>query len=91
MCIATCIINGYLILMPGILRRGISQLKFVIISGKSNNTPDVNNWPPRPLEFPDLMTPIEAAMYLRLDQTGHNPKSAIRTNLLAGQRLSKSH
>ena len=25
------------------------------------------------------MTPVEAAMYLRLDQTDHNPKSAIRT------------
>jgi hypothetical protein len=38
-----------------------------------------NSWPQRPQEFPDLMTPLEAAMYLRLDQTGHNPKSAIRT------------
>ena len=38
-----------------------------------------NNWPERPLSFPDLMTPIEAAMYLRLDQTGHSQKSATRT------------
>jgi hypothetical protein len=36
-------------------------------------------WPPRPEQFPELMTPVEAAMYLRLDQVGHNPKSAIRT------------
>jgi hypothetical protein len=36
-------------------------------------------WPERPEIFPDLMTPIEAAMFLRLDQTGHNPKSACRT------------
>ena len=38
-----------------------------------------NGWPQRPQEFPDLMTPVEAAMYLRLDQTDHSPKSAIRT------------
>ena len=36
-------------------------------------------WPQRPLEFPQLMTPVEAAMFLRLDQTGHNPESACRT------------
>jgi len=36
-------------------------------------------WPERPEEFPQLMTPIEAAMFLRLDQIGHNPKSACRT------------
>jgi hypothetical protein len=36
-------------------------------------------WPERPAVFPDLMTPIEAAMFLRLDQTGHDPKSAKRT------------
>ena len=38
-----------------------------------------NNWPKRPDIFPDLMTPVEAAMFLRLDQTGHTPKSAKRT------------
>ena len=36
-------------------------------------------WPERPNEFPDLMTPVEAAMFLRLDETGHNPESARRT------------
>jgi hypothetical protein len=36
-------------------------------------------WPKRPECFPELMTPTEAAMFLRLDQTGHNPKSAKRT------------
>ena len=40
---------------------------------------DGNNWPPKPQEFPDLMTPVEAAMFLRLDQTDHTPKSAVRT------------
>jgi len=25
------------------------------------------------------MTPVEAAMFLRLDETGHSPKSAART------------
>ena len=36
-------------------------------------------WPERPEAFPDLMMPVEAAMFLRLDQTGHNPDSACRT------------
>ena len=36
-------------------------------------------WLQRPQEFPDLMTPVEAAMFLRLDQIGHTPKSACRT------------
>ncbi len=38
-----------------------------------------NDWPERPSVFPDLMTPAEAAMFLRLDQTGHTPMSACRT------------
>jgi hypothetical protein len=37
-------------------------------------------WPTRPTVFSDLLTPIEAALYLRLNETGsHTPKSAIRT------------
>ena len=37
-------------------------------------------WPPRPSEFPRLMTPVEAAQYLRLDELNHHsPKTAIRT------------
>ena len=37
-------------------------------------------WPARPKTFSDLLTPVEAAQYLRLDETGqHTPKSAIRT------------
>ena len=37
-------------------------------------------WPPRPDEFPELLTPVEAAQYLRLDEAGgHTPESAIRT------------
>ena len=38
-----------------------------------------DNWPQRPRVFPDLMTPVEAAMFLRLDQVGHTPEAAIRT------------
>ena len=38
-----------------------------------------DNWPERPGVFPDLMTPVEAAMFLRLDQVGHTPEAAIRT------------
>ena len=39
----------------------------------------VTDWPKRPDVFPNLMTPVEAAMFLRLDQIGHIPKSAKRT------------
>ena len=40
--------------------------------------PDV--WPPRPQVFGELLTPIEAAQYLRLDEmTTHTPRSALRT------------
>ena len=39
-----------------------------------------DNWPPRPVVFAELLTPIEAAQYLRLDETGnHTPQTAIRT------------
>lgn len=41
---------------------------------------DVADWPLRPSVFAELLTPVEAAQYLRLDETGnHTPKSAIRT------------
>jgi hypothetical protein len=37
-------------------------------------------WPSRPGVFGELLTPIEAAQYLRLDETGnHTPRSATRT------------
>jgi hypothetical protein len=37
-------------------------------------------WPTRPRQYPDLMRPIEAAQYLRLDELGsHTPESALRT------------
>ena len=40
---------------------------------------DETKWPQRPPSFPELMTPVEAAMFLRLDQVGHTPQSALRT------------
>jgi len=43
----------------------------------SNNNDE--KWPQKPAEFPQLMTPIEAAMFLRLDETCHDPISACRT------------
>ena len=46
---------------------------------KSSSNPGNSEWPERPENFPDLMTPVEAAMFLRLNQIGHNPKSACRT------------
>ena len=37
-------------------------------------------WPPRPQVFGELLTALEAAQYLRLDETGsHTPQSAART------------
>jgi hypothetical protein len=46
----------------------------------SQNQSRKNNWPPRPGVFGELLTPIEAAQYLRLDETGnHSPQSAVRT------------
>jgi hypothetical protein len=41
---------------------------------------DRKAWPSRPASFPELLTPAEAAQYLRLDELGtHTPESAIRT------------
>lgn len=41
---------------------------------------EADSWPPRPAEFGEILTPIEAAQYLRLDELGsHTPRSAIRT------------
>lgn len=37
------------------------------------------DWPDRPQVFPLIMTPIEAAQFLRLDQTAHTPRTAKRT------------
>jgi hypothetical protein len=40
---------------------------------------EIYNWPPRPESFAELLTPIEAAQYLRLDETSiHTPQSAVR-------------
>jgi len=39
-----------------------------------------SQWTPRPSSFRELLTPVEAAQYLRLDETGaHTPESAVRT------------
>ena len=37
------------------------------------------DWPLKPVLFPGLMTPTEAAQFLRLDEVGHSPESAKRT------------
>ena len=45
----------------------------------NNQNKDVA-WPPRPNVFGELLSPVEAAQYLRLDETGnHTPESATRT------------
>ena len=47
---------------------------------RSSEPPEDTNWPARPEIFPELLNPIEAAQYLRLDETGgHTPRSALRT------------
>ena len=46
----------------------------------ANGQPSTDGWPPRPEAFQELLTAVEAAQYLRLDETGgHTPQSAIRT------------
>ena len=40
---------------------------------------DENIWPQKPQDFPDLMTPVEAAMFLRLNELSHTPNTAVRT------------
>ena len=46
----------------------------------ANGQPSTDGWPPRPEMFPELLTSVEAAQYLRLDETGiHTPASAVRT------------
>ena len=43
-------------------------------------SPKSPSWPRRPSSFNELLTPVEAAQYLRLDETGaHTPESAVRT------------
>ena len=54
----------------------LSHTQSVRTTGSSQE----NEWPPRPIEFGELLLPVEAAQYLRLDETGtHSPRSAIRT------------
>lgn len=36
-------------------------------------------WPDKRHDFPPVMTPAEAAQFLRLDRVGHTPESAKRT------------
>ena len=49
-------------------------------SDPTDPPPAPRDWPPRPGSFPELMTPVEAAQYLRLDEVGsHSPVTAVRT------------
>jgi hypothetical protein len=46
----------------------------------TNEPPSSESWPVRPGVFPELLNAVEAAQYLRLDQTGiHTPATAVRT------------
>ena len=44
-----------------------------------NKQKNATSWPDRPQVFPPIMTSTEAAQFLRLDRTGHTPRSAKRT------------
>ena len=46
---------------------------------KYSLNPSDSKWPQRPDVFPHLFNAIEAAMYLRLHEIGHTPRSARRT------------
>jgi len=49
-------------------------------AGCKDSSETNNGWPPRPEEFKELLTPVEAIQYLRFDETGnHTPQSAIST------------
>lgn len=48
--------------------------------GQEQSPAAPDGWPRRPSTFGELLTPVEAAQYLRLDETGaHSPESAVRT------------
>ena len=44
-----------------------------------NQLKEESLWPEPPQVFPPIMTPTEAAQFLRLNHTGLTPKSAKRT------------
>ena len=51
-----------------------------LADGGSAQQTTANGWPSRPPLYGELLTPVEAAQYLRLDETGcHTPASAVRT------------
>jgi hypothetical protein len=44
------------------------------------SSPTRADWPARPEAFAELLNAVEAAQYLRLDETGiHTPASSVRT------------
>ena len=45
----------------------------------SQSQKNTTQWPKRLTSFPDLMTPVEAAPLLLLDEVGHTPSSSQRT------------
>jgi len=55
--------------------RGLSTLEAL-----PQTDPSARGWPSRPDVFRELLTPVEAGQYLRLDElTNHTPETAIRT------------
>ena len=44
-----------------------------------NHSEEKAVWPEPPQVFPPIMTPTEAAQFLRLDRTAHTPDTAKRT------------
>lgn len=57
-----------------------TSLTVVHLEQTPNGGKTARTWPARPPSFPELMRPIEAAQYLRLDELGtHTPESSLRT------------
>jgi hypothetical protein len=60
--------------------RGLLDVRVRPAGGDEGVDVPPSAWPSRPSSFGELLTPVEAAQYLRLDETGaHTPASAVRT------------
>lgn len=53
---------------------------FTAVAVVSQRSGQLDDWPCRPDPFGNVLTPVEAAQYLRLDEVSdHTPESAVRT------------
>jgi len=74
------IVNASKSPVTAIYLKGSTPPKNATDTGETTTGIRSTPWPPRPEVFPELLTPTEAAQYLRLDELGtHTPQTAIRT------------